>query len=291
MFPLCSSICCGLFVIHCGPESSDENHQVPQNEIEEVYWSGSSSSSESNIQGSIDYPDEESSESEVEQELAHPEDEIVHEEDNVSDPESEVEQELADFEDEEEDADDEEDPEEQLADGGGDDDDEYDDDEEKDDNDEEDDANVAKKGVGDPLDHGRKKKPKQWRSDASLSSILDEPCSLGLSLKNNPSLLDLAQMAMVSLMNMVPANDSRSKKESRAPAKKPNATNFSATLLKTGSWEVAKHPKFYMEADSQPRKSKTWQETTDFIGGQAIHVHASMSTGKISRCLPSCALS
>ncbi|XP_061347537.1 uncharacterized protein LOC133293038 [Gastrolobium bilobum] len=79
------------------------------------------------------------------------------------------------------------------------------------------------------------------------SDILNEPSPLGLRLRKSPSLLDLIQMKL-SQGSMCLANthneslSSRVKKESRGAAAsgsvdKLKASNFTASLLRIGSWE------------------------------------------------------
>jgi len=79
------------------------------------------------------------------------------------------------------------------------------------------------------------------------NDILNEPSPLGLSLRKSPSLLDLIQMTLCQ-ENSVNANtvndnlNSKANKDGRASVEKLKASNFPATHLKIGSWEV--HSRF-----------------------------------------------
>jgi len=73
--------------------------------------------------------------------------------------------------------------------------------------------------------------------DAVLYNQLEEPSPIGLTLKKSPSFLDLIQM---KLSQQNTSNTMLSKKPSSAAADKLKASNFTASLLKIGSWEVCK---------------------------------------------------
>ncbi|XP_011034582.1 PREDICTED: uncharacterized protein LOC105132669 isoform X2 [Populus euphratica] len=70
--------------------------------------------------------------------------------------------------------------------------------------------------------------------DAVLYNPLEEPSPIGLTLKKSPSFLDLIQM---KLSQQNTSNTMLSKKPSSAAADKLKASNFTASLLKIGSWE------------------------------------------------------
>lgn len=77
----------------------------------------------------------------------------------------------------------------------------------------------------------------------ALYNPLDEPSPLGLRLKKSPSLLDLIQMRISQEGNTKLATGN--KKEQRGSAKasiatdgKLKASNFPASILKIGTWEV-----------------------------------------------------
>lgn len=75
---------------------------------------------------------------------------------------------------------------------------------------------------------------------------LDEPSPLGLRLRKSPSLLDLIQMTLsqgkASSTSAAPSGDpsSKNKKDVKAGAAfdKLKASNFPASLLRIGKWEV-----------------------------------------------------
>lgn len=69
---------------------------------------------------------------------------------------------------------------------------------------------------------------------AALCNPLDEPSPLGLRLKKSPSLLDLIQMKL-SQQNTIKKDH---KATSSTATDKLKASNFPASLLKIGSWEV-----------------------------------------------------
>lgn len=88
-------------------------------------------------------------------------------------------------------------------------------------------------------------------SSALENSILDEPSPLGLRLKKSHSFLDLIETMLSKGNNSDIANtksdhlNSGLKKETRGAAaaasgsnEKLKASNFPATLLRIGSWEV-----------------------------------------------------
>lgn len=71
---------------------------------------------------------------------------------------------------------------------------------------------------------------------------LDEPSPLGLRLRKSPSLLDLIQMRLAE-GNTLSKMGSDAKKGSKSTAgtattDKLKASNFPASLLKIGTWEV-----------------------------------------------------
>jgi hypothetical protein len=70
----------------------------------------------------------------------------------------------------------------------------------------------------------------------SLYNPLDEPSPLGLRLKKSPSLLDLIQMRL-SQQHDSKKKDHKSSAASAADSKL-KASNFPATVLKIGTWEV-----------------------------------------------------
>lgn len=82
----------------------------------------------------------------------------------------------------------------------------------------------------------------------SQYNILDEPSPLGLRLRKSPSLLDLIQMklsqgSLTTASTQKDSSISEVKKESKGAAvsgagDKLKASNFPASLLKIGSWEV-----------------------------------------------------
>ncbi|KAK6156649.1 hypothetical protein DH2020_010897 [Rehmannia glutinosa] len=109
---------------------------------------------------------------------------------------------------------------------------------------------------------------------------LDEPSPLGLRLRKSPSLLDLIQMRLSqgssASISVTPSEiaDSGSKKDVKGCSAsssndKLKASNFPASLLRIGSWELARQPAFFRETNPQPRKHTLWQATTDFTDGQA----------------------
>ncbi|XVE63480.1 hypothetical protein DITRI_Ditri07aG0023900 [Diplodiscus trichospermus] len=93
----------------------------------------------------------------------------------------------------------------------------------------------------------------QWNSDANAFPVppsqynpLDEPSPLGLRLRKSPSLLDLIQMRLSQSQNSGSGSaaqaanlSSEVKKEAKAAASndKLKASNFSASILRIGSWE------------------------------------------------------
>ena len=74
-------------------------------------------------------------------------------------------------------------------------------------------------------------------ADAVLYNRMEEPSPIGLTLKKSPSFLDLIQM---KLSEQNTSNAMLSKKPGSAAADKIKASNFTASLLKIGSWEVCK---------------------------------------------------
>ncbi|KAJ6393007.1 hypothetical protein OIU77_022477 [Salix suchowensis] len=71
-------------------------------------------------------------------------------------------------------------------------------------------------------------------ADAVLYNRMEEPSPIGLTLKKSPSFLDLIQM---KLSQQNTSNAMLSKKPGSAAADKIKASNFTASLLKIGSWE------------------------------------------------------
>lgn len=67
---------------------------------------------------------------------------------------------------------------------------------------------------------------------AALFNPLDEPSPLGLRLKKTPSFLDLIQMRLGQ------ENDSNKRNTVSASTDKLKASNFPASLLRIGTWEV-----------------------------------------------------
>ena len=70
---------------------------------------------------------------------------------------------------------------------------------------------------------------------------LDEPSPLGLRLRKSPSLLELIQMRLSQANS--PKGASSSKKELKGAAasgssEKLKASNFPATILRIGTWEI-----------------------------------------------------
>ncbi|KAG5227792.1 Homeobox protein [Salix suchowensis] len=71
-------------------------------------------------------------------------------------------------------------------------------------------------------------------ADAVLYNRMEEPSPIGLTLKKSQSFLDLIQM---KLSQQNTSNAMLSKKPGSAAADKIKASNFTASLLKIGSWE------------------------------------------------------
>jgi len=71
---------------------------------------------------------------------------------------------------------------------------------------------------------------------------LDEPSPLGLRLKKSPSLLDLIQMKLSQTYDAKKKDQKGSASASASAAaaadSKLKASNFPATVLKIGTWEV-----------------------------------------------------
>lgn len=99
--------------------------------------------------------------------------------------------------------------------------------------------------------------PLQWGADTGMvppqsvqCSLLDEPSPLGLRLRKSPSLLDLIQMklsqgnsATGSCVTSTGGSEAGKKKDLKSTAMsgttdKLKASNFPASLLRIGSWEV-----------------------------------------------------
>lgn len=77
---------------------------------------------------------------------------------------------------------------------------------------------------------------------------LEEPSPLGLRLRKSPSLLELIEMRLSqgksSTLGSAPTDDSKSREKSNLKSSaltatdKLKASNFPASILKIGSWEV-----------------------------------------------------
>lgn len=86
-----------------------------------------------------------------------------------------------------------------------------------------------------------------FATPASQYNPLEEPSPLGLRLRKSPSLLDLIQMKLSQAnpanLDVHSENTSAGTKKSAAPssmtADKMKASNFPASLLRIGQWEVA----------------------------------------------------
>lgn len=76
-------------------------------------------------------------------------------------------------------------------------------------------------------------------SEAMPYNLLNEPSPLGLRLRKSPSLVDLIQMRL-SQANGEPEKTKESKPTGGglASSEKLKASNFPASLLKIGDWEV-----------------------------------------------------
>ncbi|KAG6421457.1 hypothetical protein SASPL_118010 [Salvia splendens] len=126
------------------------------------------------------------------------------------------------------------------------------------------------------------KRPKQQQQSVGMAGFgvppsqynpLDEPSPLGLRLRKSPSLLELIQIKLSHSSVPKLGSPSNSKKESLrgagASGDKLKASNFPGSVLRIGTWELARQPLFYRETNPQPRKHTLWQATSDFTGGQA----------------------
>lgn len=80
-------------------------------------------------------------------------------------------------------------------------------------------------------------------------NVLDEPSPLGLRLKKSPSLLDLIQMRLSqansdagqsSADNAEPSKKKDLKSGTSSAGERLKASNFPASVLKIGKWEVRK---------------------------------------------------
>ena len=71
--------------------------------------------------------------------------------------------------------------------------------------------------------------------DGVAFNPLGEPSPIGLTLKKSPSFLDLIQM---KLSQQNTSNTMLSKKPCSVAADKLKASNFPASFLKIGNWEV-----------------------------------------------------
>lgn len=68
---------------------------------------------------------------------------------------------------------------------------------------------------------------------------LDEPSPLGLRLRKSPSLLDLIQMRLSQgSTSKVGSHGKKEQKGSTGMTEKLKASNFPASVLRIGSWEV-----------------------------------------------------
>lgn len=88
--------------------------------------------------------------------------------------------------------------------------------------------------------------------------LLDEPSPLGLRLRKSPSLLDLIQMRLSQANAAVTSHsmeneglEDEKKKETRsssalAATEKMKASNFPASILRIGSWEVIPNSRLYL---------------------------------------------
>ncbi|XP_062233428.1 uncharacterized protein LOC133930725 isoform X3 [Phragmites australis] len=120
--------------------------------------------------------------------------------------------------------------------------------------------------------------PPQQQQDM-YNNVLDEPSPLGLRLKKSPSLLDLIEMRLSQASNAgqssmdndisEPSKKKEMKSGVSAAGERLKASNFPASILRIGTWELARPPLFFKETDPQPRKHTLWQATSDFTGGQA----------------------
>ncbi|CAA3016863.1 Hypothetical predicted protein [Olea europaea subsp. europaea] len=127
----------------------------------------------------------------------------------------------------------------------------------------------------------------QWSSEdhessrpSSQCSPLHEPSPLGLRLNKTQSLLELIEKRLseensASLtakssknLNSPIQNDARRTITSGANDKL-KASNFPASLLRIGSWQLAQPPIFFIETNPQPRKRTIWKPTSDFPGEEA----------------------
>lgn len=73
-------------------------------------------------------------------------------------------------------------------------------------------------------------------------NLIDEPSPLGLSLRKSPSLQDLIQMRLsqsVKKETIANASSSSSSPSLVGTVEKLKASNFPATLLRIGQWEVS----------------------------------------------------
>ena len=70
----------------------------------------------------------------------------------------------------------------------------------------------------------------------SQYNLLDEPSPLGLRLKKTPSFLDLIQMKLSQ--GAATASNITAVQSTTVPPDKVKASNFPASLLRIGQWEV-----------------------------------------------------
>ncbi|CAA2960591.1 Hypothetical predicted protein, partial [Olea europaea subsp. europaea] len=115
---------------------------------------------------------------------------------------------------------------------------------------------------------------------SSQCNPLDEPSPLGLRLNKTQSLLELIERrlseennASLSVKSSKNLNSPTQKDARRTTTSGANdklmACNFPSSLLRIGSWQLARAPIFFKETNPQPRKRTIWKPTSDFIGGEA----------------------
>ncbi|CAA2960589.1 Hypothetical predicted protein [Olea europaea subsp. europaea] len=127
----------------------------------------------------------------------------------------------------------------------------------------------------------------EWSSEDHESSIpssqcnpLDEPSPLGLRLNKTQSLLELiekrlseennASLTVKSSKNLNSPTQKDARRTTTLGANdKLKASNFPASLLRIGNWQLARPPIFFKETNPQPRKCTIWKPTSDFTGGEA----------------------
>nr|XP_045085254.1 uncharacterized protein LOC120965427 isoform X3 [Aegilops tauschii subsp. strangulata] len=99
---------------------------------------------------------------------------------------------------------------------------------------------------------------------------------LGLKLTKTPALLELIQKKLTltskgkGKQTTCDVQTISTAIQGRKPrSQKLHASNFQASSLRIGDWEVSAVPQFFIETNPQPRRSTRWLATTDFTGGQA----------------------